>query len=112
MRHVVRARHMELIPPRAPFFESDGRLNFFWEIEARNVDMVRRRTLRFQLVKNDEDKDPITLDDAAILHIPSNDEDPPADPRCNRALQPPVVWRESSSDSGDVPPGPPGQLRF
>ena len=61
-----------------------------------------------KLVKSHEAKDPITLDTGAILHAPSDDEDPPVIRLGAMGPNPPCGCSESSSDLDDVSSGLPG----
>ena len=94
----------ELSPRREPPPAFEGQLHLYWDIAARNINKVRRRTLRSELVTDDVEKGPIALDAGAILRVPPDGEAAPGPPAGAEALYPLSGCFESSSDS-DVAPG-------
>ena len=83
----------------------DGRLRLYKEIAARNFGLALRRMLRSDLVEEDTEIGPIALDDDAISHEPSDDEDTPELPSGAMALRAHYVCFASSSKSDGDSPG-------
>ena len=80
----------------------------FWSVVDRRLDRFRRRRLRAQASPLSEQMGPITLDDAAVLQAPSDDEVIPAAQQRPLSLYPPFVYVDSGFepqlvDGSDAP---------
>ena len=63
-------------PSREPPSAFDGPSNQHLEVVARNIDRACRRESRPERTQGQLSMDPTTLDAGAILHAPSDEEDP------------------------------------